>query len=327
MTNIQHLYTALGKQGISKQKVARILPEWWSTEVEQSPSAAQQAKLYIARALSLRIRPFCETPPRVEFDLPSEKKFKRSAKTTENDVELAVALALSASRIALSGIEPSSVAPPPSASAIRNYILSQGNNWVGLDQLLDYCWRCGIPVIHLATDLLGKKMDGIAMSINGRPSIVLSNKRASGFLLFHLAHELGHIALGHLASNGAIVDDEIKKFDNDAGRDQQEIEADRFAVELLTGNADLRLNLLAMPIAPKLAELAVVYGRQNNIDPTHVVLNCAHNKPQLFPLCVKAANLLGGNESDQALIGRKLFEELSDRLNSEGEHLLRKLIA
>lgn len=105
-------------------------------------------------------------------------------------------------------------------------------------------------------------MDGIAMSLNGRPSIVLSSKRASGFLLFHLAHELGHIALGHVSQNGAIVDDEINESDSDIGRDPQEIEADRFAIELLTGNANERITLSQMIKAPALAKLAVQYGHK-----------------------------------------------------------------
>jgi hypothetical protein len=328
MTNIQHLFSALGRQGLTRQKLAHILPEWWSPEIEATPSGAQQAKLYLAKALSLRIRPFSEDPPRVEFDLPEEKRFKRSAKTTDAEIEVAVALAKSASRIALSALDRQYVPPPPSAAAIRAHILAQGHSWVGLSQLVDYCWKIGIPVLHLATPLLGKKkMDGIAMSIQGRPSIVLSNKRTSGFLLFHLAHELGHIALGHVAANGAIVDDEIKKGDTGAERDPQEIEADRFAIELLTGNADGRLTLQKMMRAPALAELAIRYGREHQIDPTHVVLNCAHNNKEIFALCVSAANHIAAGRSDQSILTQAAHDYLIEGLSPDNEHLLRNLIA
>ncbi|MFC5694525.1 ImmA/IrrE family metallo-endopeptidase [Pseudomonas sp. GCM10022186] len=327
MTNIQHLYSALRKQGLTRQKLAHILPEWWSDEIEATPSGAQQAKLYLAKALSLRIRPFSETPPRVEFDLPVERRFKRSAKTTDADIEVAVALAQSASRIALSALDREFIPPLPSAAAIRTHILGRGDNWVGLSQLLEYCWGCGIPVLHLATPLLGKKMDGIAMSIKGRPSVVLSNRRVSGFLLFHLAHELGHIALGHVAENGAIVDDEITKGDAGAERDPQEVAADRFAIELLTGNADGRLTLQRRVFAPQLAEMAVRYGRENHIDPTHVVLNCAFNDNNIFPLCVAAANLIAGERTDQAAVTQAAYDNLIDGLNPDSEHLLRNLIA
>lgn len=326
MTTVQNLYSALDKQGIPQRKLALLLPDWWTAEVEASPSGVQQAKVYLAKALSLRIRPFSETPPRVEFDLPVDRRFKKSAKTTEADVNLAVALARSASRLALSALDTQYVPPPPDPLAIRAHLLSTGAPWVGLSSLLSYCWAIGIPVIHLATPLLGRKMDGIAMAINGRPSIVLSNNRKSGFLLFHLAHELGHIALGHVGANGTIVDDEIKKgdaFDKDA----DEIAADQFAIQLLTGNAYGNLKLQQLMKAPVLARLATQYGHDHQIDPTHVVLNCAHNNKSIFALCVSAANLIAGGNTDQTTVSEMVFQHLRENLKEDSEHLLRKLIA
>lgn len=326
MTNIQNLYSALDKHGISKRKLALLLPDWWSDEVEASPSGAQQAKIYLAKALSLRMRPFSETPPRIEFDLPEDKRFKKSSKISEADVNLAVALARSASRLALSALDTQFTPPPPDALAVREHLISSGAPWVGLSALLDYCWKIGVPVIHLATPLLGRKMDGIAMAINGRPSIVLSNNRKSGFLLFHLAHELGHIALGHVGANGTIVDDEIKK-DDTQDKDADELAADQFAIQLLTGNAHGKLTLQQLVKAPVLARQAVQYGKDHKIDPTHIVLNCAHNNKNLFGLCVSAANLIAGDSTDQSMVSDFVFRNLRENLKDDSEHLLRKLIA
>lgn len=328
MTDIQSIYSALHRHGMSKKYLASLMPEWWSAEVEASPGAAQRAKLYLAKALSLQIRAFSEEPPRVAFDLPNEKRFKLSAKTSEDDVAVAVALAKSASRIALGSMSCSYSPPPASAAQIRDHILSSGASWVGLPQILDACWSNGIPVLHLASPLLGrKKMDGIAMSIKGRPSIVLSNVRKHGFLLFHLAHELGHIALGHLSENGAIVDDEIKKDESDAGRNPQEIEADRFAIELLTGNADTRLILPRLIQARQLADTAIRFGKDRKIDPTHAVLNVAHNNNQVYPLCVSAVKEISGPTTDQEVVRGRVLSNLADGLDPDSEHLLRNLIA
>ncbi|WP_095192142.1 ImmA/IrrE family metallo-endopeptidase [Pseudomonas sp. Irchel 3A7] len=326
MTTVQNLYSALDKQGISKRKLTLLLPDWWTDEVEASPSGVQQAKVYLAKALSLRMRPFSETPPRIEFDLPADKRFKKSAKTSEADVNLAVALARSASRLALSALDTQFVPPPPDALAIREHLLSSGAPWVGLSTLLDYCWSIGIPVIHLATPLLGRKMDGIAMAINGRPSIVLSNNRKSGFLLFHLAHELGHIALGHVGANGTIVDDEIKEGDA-LDKDADELAADQFAIQLLTGNAHGNLKLQQLVKAPVLARMAMQYGKDHQIDPTHIVLNCAHNNKSIFALCVSAANFIAGENTDRAMVADFVFRQLRENLKNDSEHLLRKLIA
>jgi len=326
MTTVQSLYSALDKQGISKRKLALLLPDWWTDEVEASPAGVQQAKVYLAKALSLRMRPFSETPPRIEFDLPADKRFKKSAKTSESDVNLAVALARSASRLALSALDTQFVPPPADALAIRDHLLSSGAPWVGLSALLDYCWGIGIPVIHLATPLLGRKMDGIAMAINGRPSIVLSNNRKSGFLLFHLAHELGHIALGHVGANGTIVDDEIKEGEA-LDKDADELAADQFAIQLLTGNAHGNFKLQQLMKTPMLARLATQYGKDHQIDPTHIVLNCAHNDKRIFALCVSAANFIAGESTDQEVVTDFVFRQLQENLKDDSEHLLRKLIA
>lgn len=328
MTDIQSIYSALHSQGLTKRNLASLMPEWWSPEIEATPGAAQRAKLYLAKALSLQIRAFSENPPRVAFDLPVEKRFKLSSRTSESDVAVAVALAKSASRIALGSMDNDYSPLPKSAAQIRSQILASGAPWVGLTQLLDLCWSSGIPVLHLASPLLGKKkMDGIAMSIKGRPSIVLSNVRKQGFLLFHLAHELGHIALGHLSENGAIVDDEITKEEPEEGRNSQEIEADRFAIELLTGNADTRLVLPRLIKANALADIATRFGRDRQIDPTHAVLNVAHNSPKIFGLCVGAVKSISGPLTDQDLIRERALSNLADGLDPDSEHLLRTLIA
>lgn len=328
MTDIQSIYSALHRHGLTKRNLASLMPEWWSPEIESTPGAAQRAKLYLARALSLQIRAFSENPPRVAFDLPVEKRFKLSSRTSESDVAVAVALAKSASRIALGSMGNEYSPLPNSAAQIRSQILSSGAPWVGLNQLLDLCWDTGIPVLHLASPLLGKKkMDGIAMSIKGRPSIVLSNVRKQGFLLFHLAHELGHIALGHLSENDAIVDDEITNKVPEEGRNCQEVEADRFAIELLTGNADTRLALPRLVRASALADIAIRFGRDRQIDPTHAVLNVAHNSPKLFGLCVNAVKLISGSLTDQDLVCERVLSNLTDRLDPDSAHLLRNLIA
>jgi hypothetical protein len=59
-------------------------------------------------------------------------------------------------------------------------------------------------------------------------------------MAFYLAHEVGHIASGHLSKETAIVDLESDQL-GIGGGDQEESEADRFALELLTGHADARV--------------------------------------------------------------------------------------
>ena len=245
--SMQSLYSAFRAHGLPKRQVQAFLPSWWDDEIAETPSGLQQAKFILARALNLKLRSIAETPARIEFDLPEQRRFKLIKGTTADDVELAVALARSASNIERPYTRPGS------AAEIRSQILASGKPWVGLSDLLDYCWERGIPVIHLASSIMKKKMDGIAMSTNDRPSIVLSSKKECGYLLFHLAHELGHIALGHVDANGAIVDTEIAK--NDDVRDDDEVAADELALELLAGKASAKLRLGRFMPAPDLARV------------------------------------------------------------------------
>ncbi len=82
-------------------------------------------------------------------------------------------------------------------------------------------------------------MDGAALKVGDRPVIILAKKNNSkSWLSFILAHELGHIALGHLENNSSIVDIALQQestFDSDNTGDSMELEADKFALNILGG--------------------------------------------------------------------------------------------
>jgi Zn-dependent peptidase ImmA (M78 family) len=318
---IQNLYSALGAHGLKKRDVKAILPSWWEDEIAKTPAGLQQAKLIVAKALNLKVRPLVEDPPRVEFDLPEMRRFKLMKGTTEDDVQIAVALARSASKLVLSSFD-REYQRPGSAEEVRRQIMAAGKPWVDLEGLLEYCWRVGIPVIHLASALMKKKMDGIAMATKGRPTIVLSSRKACGYLLFHLAHELGHIALGHLDANGAIVDTDIQ--DDPDGKDEAERAADSYAIELLAGE-QARLTLSRFVPAPTLAKMAEEFGVQHAIDPTHVLLNSAHNG-NFWPLCTKTLGILAEGRKDHDLVTKYLFENIQEDIKEDSLSLLGTLV-
>ncbi|MHB0782013.1 ImmA/IrrE family metallo-endopeptidase [Pseudomonas putida] len=321
--SMKSLYSALSRHGMKKPDVRAILPAWWDDEIAETEAGLQQAKLFVAKALNLKIRPLVESPPRVEFDLPAQRRFKLAKGTTEDDVELAVALARSASKIVLSSIDHDFVRPG-SAAEVRAQILATGRKWVDLEGLVAYCWQAGIPVIHLASSLMRRKMDGIAMSTKGRPSIVLSSRRVYGFMLFHLAHELGHVALGHVDANGAIVDTKIEKEPD--GKDDAEREADCYALELLAGHqGNLRLTSFQKPMV--LARIVTEYGKEHKIAPNHVLLNCAYNG-DFWGLCSNTLKVLceADGKSDKEVIDKHLYENLPDDIKEDNLGILGTLV-
>ena len=80
-------------------------------------------------------------------------------------------------------------------------------------------------------------MAGVSFEPGGGPIIVLTQIRPYGHLLFDLAHELGHVTLGHTQGGAWVIDAEI---DADA-EDEEEQAANRFALELITGNPDCKI--------------------------------------------------------------------------------------
>src|SRR5690606_19629689 len=79
---------------------------------------------------------------------------------------------------------------------------------IGLPHLLTFCWAIGIPIIQLRVfPLAAKRMCAMAVRVQDRFAILLAKE--SRFLpqvAYYVAHELGHIALGHLSSNPVMVD-------------------------------------------------------------------------------------------------------------------------
>lgn len=103
--------------------------------------------------------------------------------------------------------------------------------------------------------------------------------RHTAWLLFILAHELGHLVLGHVPEDGALLDEHIDKDSTDSEEEQ----ANAFAVELLTGASGRRFVATGRwPNARALVESARAIGQRQMIDPGHVVLNYAHSMGPSF---------------------------------------------
>lgn len=97
--------------------------------------------------------------------------------------------------------------------------------------LLEYVWEQGIPVLPMS----GKGgFVASAWQIEGGPAIVLKEPRdIPAFWIFDLAHELGHIASGHITVRSIIDVQEPTSDEALASDDEQEREANDFALNLL----------------------------------------------------------------------------------------------
>jgi hypothetical protein len=136
--------------------------------------------------------------------------------------------------------------PPPvgelagaAARTLREEVLASGRPFVTLVDLLSLSWALSVPVVHLRVfPWPQKRMAAMAVMVGARSTVLLGKDSSyPATLAFYVAHELGHIALRHVAADRQIVDLEGEVLAGD-GEDEEEREADAFALELLTGSPD-----------------------------------------------------------------------------------------
>lgn len=124
--------------------------------------------------------------------------------------------------------------PTPDAVAARAQI-ADPTGQVTLASMLEWMWDHGVPVIPLH----GKGgFCAAVLAVEGGPAVILKETRAhTAYWMFDLAHELGHIALGHIHEHGLIDVDALNPTEVTPG-DDQESAANAYALQLLLGDAD-----------------------------------------------------------------------------------------
>lgn len=299
-----------------------MLPTWWEDEVATDPAGLQQAQIYLARAFNFELRSLAEEGQSPRFRA-STRKYKLSKQMTEENVSASANYATGIARVALSAIEEGQTPVPSDPAVLRAEILRR-HDCVSLFALLEWCRDAGIPVLHIH-EVPGKKMTGLVVRDKGRFAIVLSKRGHPAHLLFHLAHEVGHIARGHLQEDGFVADEKI----DSASSDGDEQEADQYGVCLLNG-ANLRygakdgrqaLNAEVLHLS------AVSLGKKNKVDAGHIIANYGFNQDR-YPVAALALKRLGGASQGGPVINEVFFASLSrDHVSDDQLELLRTATA
>jgi hypothetical protein len=320
------LYARLQQAGFSRSFVKKYtLPEWWQDESALNPSGFSMARGYIARHLGLSLESLQDPAAPLEciYDLQGkhQPKFKLRSGVEKSEAHWPACLAARVAEIAVTAAPRATRQIPKDGVSPREAILRSGAPWVGLENLLDYCWDLGIPVLHLAHFPTGKKMDGMAAMFNGRPAIVIAkNHKHDAWLSFILAHELGHIASGHLSTAPFIFDETVR---SDAEGDEEQ-QANRFAMELLTGDPVGYDDKLWFD-SKQLAELVTVTGEKHKVDPGVIALSYAWHRGYMG-IGQGALNILYPQADAVGIIRRKLQEQLNwSELSADTADYLRRI--
>jgi hypothetical protein len=303
-----------------------ILPPWWDDEIARNPAGYAEAKIRIARGLKLDPRSIEDSAEPIRFAECGNTKFKRVAGVSEDDLCASKTIAWRALELACKATPTGdSARTNKSALSIRQEILDTGKPYVDLANLLDWCWDSGITALHVgAFPKAVKKMDGLAARIDGRGGIVVSrNQRFSSWLLFILAHELGHVVLNHVANDEVRVDEKVDPKDEH----NEEAAANVFAIEVLTGQPDIEFESAGRVYASEFARRCKDIGPKHFIEPGALALMYA-KKMNDWQLGMAALKLLEPEADAAALVNKSALDHLDEeRIGEENFDLLCRLMA
>jgi hypothetical protein len=224
--------------GLTDAAVEAAWPQWWSDDAESSPSARLELRFSIARKLGLDARSLSDSEGTPRFIWRDEARFKNLSHESALDRAAISSFGRAIGSILSAAISGEQKVLNQDPINIRNSIL-KSRPFVSLLDLLALCWTVGIPVIHLRIfPTAQKRMAAMCVRVDDSNVILLGkDSMYPAQVAFYLAHEIAHIALGHLQRDTAIVDLEPEK-PTISETDDEEKAADRFALELLTGRFD-----------------------------------------------------------------------------------------
>jgi hypothetical protein len=253
-----------------------LAPGWWSGEMSGNRSLTLSLAYVVAQRLGVSLLPLInggELAP----DEMTGMAYKKRNTDDEGTVDRTSAFLYQLAKATLTGIEkPDDV--PRTPEEMRSRILRDYRE-VDFRSLLDYCWNLGVPVLSMSGHIPRSgthwhRPQAAVFKHAGKYCIFILEKSSfNAKPLFLLAHELGHIASGHLDGDGCChLDDKVE-----LGKGEElECEANTFALKLLSGCYDFEPCPKSYPKG--IADWAIATGKRHNVNPGHLVLRDAFTK-------------------------------------------------
>lgn len=267
----------LRQTGLTLRAIDAAWPDWWSNDVVESPAVSAELRYTLARRLGLSPASLFDGQP--TFVWRDEAKYKRLQAADRDELGALTSFGMALGRMLINASPSHDEIESHSPQTIRDAILA-GSAFVSLGDLLALCWSLGIPVVHAQVrPLRRKRMHAMTVCIANRYAILLG--QASPFasqLAYTIAHELGHIFLGHVAGSVALVELGDPITQQGLGGDPEEAAADAFALSLLTGSPNPTFaTTITQYNANELADAALATGPGQRIDPGVLALCVGHS--------------------------------------------------
>ncbi|WP_405919713.1 ImmA/IrrE family metallo-endopeptidase [Streptomyces longwoodensis] len=321
----EQLRRELRQAGIANAAIDAAWPQWWSDEASGSPSATAELTFTVARRLGLSPSALFDGSP--QFLWRDETKYK-NLRSQSSDEEAALAsFGVSVGRSALSATSGELLPGGLTAADLRAAIL-ESREYVSFLDLLSFCWSFGIPIVQLRVfPLRQKRMHAMTVQVDGRYAVLLGlETKYPAKAAYIIAHEIGHIALGHLGTSGALMEMGDPMVAEDS--DDEEIAADRFALELLTGSEHPEILPDNLSYSSRqLAVAAIQASSEQRIDPGVIAL-CLGHATNLWDRSFGALKIIPPGEQQVARqINEVAFQQLDwDALSYSSQEYLSRVM-
>lgn len=215
------------------------MPEWWDDEAAEDEGGLLELQILLARRLNVSFASLQAQVPQPVFR-ETAQRFKTVH--PEGSSQLAVAAGIGHG---LAQLLASTMSNAPPLYDIRPKILRAqllaSETSVTLASLCTWMWTHGLPVIHVTGWPDGlRRPDAMCVRVGDRPvTMVVRKEMHPPKLAYLVAHELGHVMSGHLraVNNAVLVDDALPIDAQQSLSDEDEREADAYAMSVLGGEA------------------------------------------------------------------------------------------
>jgi Zn-dependent peptidase ImmA (M78 family) len=265
-----NLRKQLRSSGLASALIEAAWPRWWSDAAGNSASARNELRFALARSLGLDPRALIDGD-QVRFAATVGPRFKGLSAADAAEQHAIISFGQSVARL-LGTATVAEPAPRVSAARLRTFMLEHGIV-PSFQSITAICWQFGIPIVYLEiTPLDRKRMHAMAAGQGARCAILIAMRDSLyAKAAFTIAHELGHIMLGHLDDEAAYLDMEDPMSASDGAPNEEE--ANRYALELLTGRPEPVITTSTDEYnAQQLAQAAAAAGATEGVDPATIAL-------------------------------------------------------
>ena len=253
--------------GLSRWAIRAAWPDWWSDSLDGSESARIALHLSLARKLGIEPASLLDEESQPRFIWREEGRFKNRTFEGMREQAAIVSFGKALSSILICASPPAKKRTLPSAARLRQVIL-RNQPYVSLFDLVSICWYMSIPVVYLRIFPWTRKRMA-AMTVRTESGGAMMLGKDTDFpapLAYCIAHQLAHIALGHVQPRETMVDFDAHEFC--PADDAEECAANEYALELLTGETSpIMLPGAELQTEEQLAEEAIRASVELKVEP------------------------------------------------------------